>query len=109
MIARADSYDVRIHTHGTFDSTNEAALWSIYYNHYQVNSGDHICWRQYSSVSGGGLGINFTNGSSTSSTAYDQDGDLSSGDNVTGRWHNRCVDLTQYATLTIGAVWIGAA
>jgi RHS repeat-associated protein len=106
-IARADSYDVRIHTRGTFDSTNEAAVWTISYNNYPVKSGDHICWRQWSSVAGGGLGINFTNGTSTP-TAYDQDGDPIASDNVSGTWHNRCVDLSQYASLTIAAVWIGA-
>src|SRR5260370_26123388 len=72
-----------------------------------VKSGNHICGRQCSSVAVGGLGINFTNGTSTP-TVYDQDGDPTASDNVSGTWHNRCVDLSQYASLTIAAVWIGA-
>jgi RHS repeat-associated protein len=106
-IAMANNFDVRIHVHGTFDATNEAAVWTISYAPYAVRNGDHICWRQSSSAPGGGLGINFTNGASTGGVAYDQDGDLTDSDSAPWGWHNRCVDLSPNAGLTIGAIWIG--
>lgn len=107
-IAMANTEDIRIHTHGTFDNTGEAAVWTLPLSGYQVKNGDRICWRQWSSVPGGGSGINFTNGVSTGWNAYDQDGNLTNGDTTTQVWHNRCVDLSPYSNLTIGGIGIGA-
>ena len=107
-IAMANSYDVRIHTHGTFDASDEAAVWTLPLSGYVVKSGDRICWRQTESEPGGGLGVNFTNGTSNAWVAHDQDGNLTNIDNAAWGWHNRCVDLSPDAGLTVAGVWIGA-
>jgi len=104
----ANSYDVRIHTHGTFDASDEAAVWTLPLSGYVVKSGDRICWRQTESEPGGGLGVNFTNGTSNAWVAHDQDGNLTNIDNAAWGWHNRCVDLSPDAGLTVAGVWIGA-
>jgi len=107
-IAMANSFDVRIHTHGTFDASDEAAVWTLPLSGYVVKSGDRICWRQTESEPGGGLGVNFTNGTSNAWVAHDQDGNLTNIDNAAWGWHNRCVDLSPDAGLTVAGVWIGA-
>ena len=67
-IARADSYDQRIHLHGTQCSSCgwQSAGWYLPFSGYTVQSGDKISWRQYQNGTGiGGLTLSFNNGSNT--------------------------------------------
>ena len=49
-IARSDSFDMRIHLHGTTNTVGYYAAWSLPLSVYTVQNGDTLSWRQYQSV-----------------------------------------------------------
>lgn len=75
-IARADSYDNRIHIQGTSTASGSYAAWYLPFSGYTIQSGDRLHWRQYQDAAKGGIGISFTQGGSTNWTAEDTDGDV---------------------------------
>jgi RHS repeat-associated protein len=110
-IARADSYDVRIHFTGTNCSScgNQAWAYTIPVPALTIQAGDKIAWRQYQSgpaVPRGGLSLQFSDGANTNWQTVDQDGQTMNDDATQSSWHYRVVDLSQYVGKTISMGWI---
>ena len=104
-IARADNYDIRIHMHGTTCSgsncpANEfAAVTSLgAANGHVISAGDLLTWRQFQSGSvTGGMLVGFGPTSTLNGIAVDSDGQLIDADQTMNSWHERVVDLCEYA------------
>ncbi|WP_047495389.1 RHS repeat-associated core domain-containing protein [Terriglobus sp. TAA 43] len=109
-IARADSYDQRIHLHGTQCSGCgwQSAAWVLPLSGYTVQAGDTISWRQYQYGTGiGGLTLNFTDGSNTNWGTSDTSGQVMNNLTTHNQWVNRTVDLSAFAGKTVYDSWIG--
>jgi RHS repeat-associated protein len=105
VIAKADSFEDRIHIHGT-NSCSNCEEWTAFafpsYNGYVIQTGDKLFLRQLQATgSYGGMIINFTDGSNSNWSVTDQDGYLLNNDNSQGVWHYRRVDLSTFAGKTI--------
>jgi RHS repeat-associated protein len=107
-IARADSYDERIHIEGTSTVAGSYAAWYLPFATYVIKSGDKISWRQYQAGAVGGIGISFTDGTTTNWTAKDTNGQVINDDSTQNAWDYRTVDLTPYAGKTTLQLWIAA-
>jgi RHS repeat-associated protein len=109
-LARADSFEYRIHTYGTvcgncgwqaatFTFPNFAGLGG-----YVIQSGDTLQWRQYqTSGAHGGIAIWFTDSSLAQWVTYDQDSQQINSDGYQAVWHYRRVDLSQHAGKTLSS------
>lgn len=109
-IAKADSFEDRIHTHGT-NCSGCGSQYSVFtfpsaagYAGYVIRSGDKLFLRQYnSSGAHGGMIVKFSDGTVTnwSASANDQDGYNLNNDGTQQIWHYRRVDLSSYAGKTL--------
>jgi RHS repeat-associated protein len=112
-IARADSYDVRIHFTGTTCANcgQQYSQYNFPIASYTIQAGDKIAWRQYqqgAAIPEGGLALAFSDGSFTNWVTTDQDGQTMNADTTENAWHYRVADLSQHAGKTIIAGWINA-
>jgi len=110
-IARADSYDVRLHFTGNNCSGcgQQTTAYYIPINHYTILPGDRIAWRQFQygpAVPRGGLSLQFSDGTYTNWQTVDLDGQIMNSDTTQNAWHYRVADLSQYAGKTINTAWI---
>ncbi|WP_187143387.1 RHS repeat-associated core domain-containing protein [Terriglobus albidus] len=112
-IARADSYDQRIHIHGNRCDPNncgwQSATWHFPVPAYTIKAGDKVTWRQYQAGGAiGGLTLSFNNGANTNWTSTDTDGQVMN--NLTSHytWVTRTVDLSSFANTVLGDGWIVA-
>jgi RHS repeat-associated protein len=108
LLAKADSFEDSIHTHGT----NCSACGSQYtiftfanaggYNGYVIRGGDKLFLRQKNSASvQAGMIVKFSDGTTTNWSATDQDGYALNADTSSSSWHYRRVDLSSYAGKTL--------
>jgi RHS repeat-associated protein len=112
-IAKADSFEDRIHIHGTNCSAC-GSQYSLYafpsttsYAGYLIRSGDKLFMRQWqSSGAQGGMQIAFTDGTNTNWAVTDQDGNQLNDDVSQQVWHYRRLDLSQYAGKTIQQIYL---
>jgi len=96
-IARADSYDVRIHTHGT-QPGGAGASWSLPTSGvYTIKAGDILSWRQYQVNGYGGPNVQFTDGTQTNRSIYDTAGQQVVALHTQNAWVGRSADLSGYA------------
>jgi hypothetical protein len=107
-IARADSYDERIHITGTSTQAGSYAAWYLPFTNYVIKSGDKIGWRQYQAAARGGIGISFTDNSNTNWATKDSDGQAMNSDSTEAAWHYRMVDLSSFAGKTAVNLWVTA-
>jgi len=111
-LAQSDSFENRIHIHGT-NCSNCGSQYSLFalsgaggYSGQQIRSGDTLFLQQLqSSGAHGGIEIAFSDGSSTNWTATDQDGQQANNDSTQNAWHNRRINLTSFAGKTISQIY----
>jgi RHS repeat-associated protein len=68
---------------------------------YTIRQGDLLTWRQYENGAFGGMHTWFTDATSADQVALDTDGQLIDADQTMNTWHERVVDLSNYAGKTI--------
>ena len=99
-IARADSFDVRIHTHGT-NPGGDGASWDIPGPSYVVKSNDKLVWRQFQNGAYGGPNLQFSDGTQTHEVLLDNTGQPVDVWHTESQWGARLADLSNYAGKTI--------
>ena len=107
-IARADTFDNYISISGTMAATGNYAAWYVPFSSYAVANGDTISWRQIQFGSRGGIGILFTDGTTTNWATTDTNGQVLNGDSIQNAWDPRTVRLSQFAGKTISKIWVVA-
>ncbi len=112
-LAKADTYEDRLHITGTNCSScgSQYSLFALpspaNSTGYVIQSGDRLFFRQYQSAGAyGGMQIAFTNGTNTNWSASDTDGNNLNNDTSQTFWHYRNVDLTAFAGRTIGQMYL---
>jgi RHS repeat-associated protein len=101
-IARADTYDARIHAAGN-TAGGDTASWQIGTGAYVIKAHDQLCLRQYQSNGNGGPNIQFTDGSQTYGVLLDSSSQPMSAATTQFQWIYRTADLTAYAGKTVAA------
>jgi RHS repeat-associated protein len=105
-IAKADNFANRLILQGTCTNCAGQGVAAVRdlptpasLQNYLVQNGDMLYLRQWqTSNARGGIMINFTDGSCANWVAFDQDGNYINADSVTGAWHTRKIDLSQFAS-----------
>jgi hypothetical protein len=95
-IVKADSSDIRIHTHGTTPG-GAGSGWSIPGPSYTVKQGDQLMWSQFQSAGYGGLNLQFSDGTQTAWNLVDSQGQQANVWHTLGTWGSRRATLNNFA------------
>jgi RHS repeat-associated protein len=110
-LARADTYEDRIHIFGTECSSCGSQYEQFTLGNignlagHVVQQGDKLYLFQWQATgTRAGMNLHFSDGTETNGLVNDQDGSLIDADNFYQTWHYRRVDLSQFAGKTIADV-----
>src|ERR1700687_2718403 len=110
-LARADTYEDRIHIFGTECSSCGSQYEQFTLGNignlagHVVQQGDKLYLFQWQATgTRAGMNLHFSDGTETNGLVNDQYGNLIDADNVYQTWHYRRVDLSQFAGKTIAEV-----